>query len=77
MTADLRPLASSAPRPSFVVIVNYRTGRLAVECLATLREQVGDLRGGRVIVVDNDSGDDSLAVLSAAVAAANWSAWVE
>jgi N-acetylglucosaminyl-diphospho-decaprenol L-rhamnosyltransferase len=64
-------------KPIFIAIVNYRTGRLVVDCLASLESQVGDLRGGRVIVVDNDSGDDSLAVLRAAVAVRNWSAWVE
>lgn len=63
--------------PIFVVIVNYRTGRLAVDCLASLEGQVDDLRGGRVIVADNQSGDDSLDVLAAAVAARSWSAWVE
>ena len=55
-------------RPVFVVIVNYRTGQLAVECLASLESQVDDLRGGRVIVADNHSCDDSLAVLAAAIA---------
>jgi len=63
--------------PVFVLIVNYRTGRLVVDCLASLENQVGDLRGGRVIVVDNDSRDDSLDVLRAAVQARAWSAWVE
>ena len=63
--------------PVFVIIVNYRTGSLAVDCLASLETQVADLRGGCVIVADNDSGDDSLEVLGDAVAARNWSAWVE
>ena len=63
--------------PVFVLIVNYRTGRLVVDCLASLASQVADLRGGRVIVVDNDSRDDSLDVLRAAVDARAWSAWVE
>jgi GT2 family glycosyltransferase len=62
--------------PVFVVIVNYRTGRLAVECLASLSAQVDALRGGRVIVADNQSGDDSLEVLGAAIAAHQWT-WVE
>ena len=63
-------------RPVFVVIVNYRTGRLAVDCLASLAAQVPALRGGRVIVADNHSGDDSLEVLCAAIAARNWT-WAE
>jgi len=64
-------------RPVFVVIVNYRTGQLAVECLASLESQVDDLRGGRVIVADNHSCDDSLAVLTAAIADRHWGEWVE
>ena len=63
--------------PVFVVIVNYRTGRLAVECLASLESQVDDLRGGRVIVADNHSGDDSLSVLAAAIEDRDWGGWVE
>jgi len=64
-------------RPVFVVIVNYRTGQLAVECLASLESRVDDLRGGRVIVADNHSCDDSLAVLTAAIADRHWGEWVE
>jgi GT2 family glycosyltransferase len=74
MSADRDRAAAS---PVFVAIVNYRTGRLAVDCLASLEGQAADLRGGRVIVADNDSGDDSLSVLRAAVAARDWSSWVE
>src|SRR4051812_46797491 len=62
--------------PVFVLIVNYRTGHLVAKCLASLSGQVDALRGGRVIVADNQSGDDSLDVLSAAIAASNWT-WVE
>lgn len=54
-----------------VIIVNYRTPSLVVECLLSLvAEDV------RVVVVDNASGDDSLAIINAAVLAAGWS-WVE
>jgi N-acetylglucosaminyl-diphospho-decaprenol L-rhamnosyltransferase len=61
----------------FVVIVNYRTGRFVVDCLASLAAQISDLRGGRVIVVDNDSGDDSLTVIAGAIATRQWSHWAE
>jgi len=66
----------AGPAPVFVVIVNYRTGHLAVDCLASLSGQVDALRGGRVIVADNQSGDDSLQVLADAIAANDWT-WVE
>jgi len=60
----------------FVVIVNYRTGRMAVEALRSLeveRDAVSELR---VAVVDNASGDDSVAVLHEAIRAYGWHDWV-
>ena len=44
------------------VIVNYRTAALTVECLEALPAAAGDLEL-EVVVVDNASGDDSLARL--------------
>ena len=63
--------------PIFVAIVNYRTGSLVVDCLASLLPMLADLRGGRVIVVDNASGDDSAALIGTAIAQRGWSAWAE
>ncbi|MEO5881838.1 MAG: glycosyltransferase family 2 protein [Caldimonas sp.] len=60
-----------------VVIVNYRTGRLAVDCLQSLAPMVHDLHGGRVVVVDNDSGDDSVDLIRCAIAERCWSGWAE
>jgi GT2 family glycosyltransferase len=45
----------------WVIIVNYRTPVLAVDCLASLAGEIADLPGGKVVVVDNDSGDGSAA----------------
>jgi N-acetylglucosaminyl-diphospho-decaprenol L-rhamnosyltransferase len=59
----------------FVAIVNYRTSALVIDCLTSLAPQVPALRGGRVIVVDNASGDDSLARIGAAIDANRWGAW--
>jgi len=61
----------------FVAIVNYRTGAMVAECLASLESQRVLLRGGRAIVVDNASGDDSIARMEAAIAANGWSDWAE
>lgn len=61
----------------YVVIVNYRTGPLVVECLASLASELPALCGGRVIVVDNASGDDSVRHIDAAIATRRWSAWAE
>jgi hypothetical protein len=68
----------SDPTPTVqVIIVNYRTPRLVVDCLRSLADQVKALPGSSVVVVDNASGDDSVPVLSSAIAREGWSGWVE
>ncbi len=62
---------------SFIVIVNYKTDKLVIECLHSLSNQLNQLDGGRVIVVDNASGDNSFERLQAAVSASGWNEWVE
>lgn len=60
-----------------VVIVNYRTAGLTVDCLRSLaaeREALGDRMG--VVVTDNQSPDDSVARIRAEVEANGWGAWV-
>lgn len=61
---------------TWIVIVNYRTAELVVDCLRSLSTQVADLSGGRTVVVDNASGDESAQKLSAAVEREGWSSWV-
>jgi GT2 family glycosyltransferase len=60
-----------------IVIVNYRTAALVADCLHSLVPQVGDLAGGRVLVIDNDSGDGSREAIAATVADQGWQAWVQ
>jgi GT2 family glycosyltransferase len=55
-----------------VVIVNYRTADLTLDCLESLQEEVHSVSGTRVVVVDNASGDDSVARLEAAVRTRGW-----
>lgn len=50
-----------------VVIVNYKTARLAVAAATSARPEV-EAVGGRITIVDNDSGDGSIDVLRAAFA---------
>ena len=66
---------SEAGPSVLVVIVNYRTPRLVVDCLESLEPEVRDNPGARVVVVDNPSGDDSAEVISAAIADNGWSHW--
>lgn len=60
-----------------IVIVNYRTPHLVVDCLRSLVDEVRALGDCRVIVVENNSQDDSAKVIGAAIAAEGWSAWAE
>ncbi|WP_159978970.1 MULTISPECIES: glycosyltransferase family 2 protein [unclassified Novosphingobium] len=63
-------------RPTLmVVIVNYRTGKLVVDCLASLDNEVAASPGTRVVVVDNDSRDGSADTIEAAIEARGWSDW--
>ena len=62
---------------AFILIVNYRTGPLVVDCLASLVPELAALQGGRVIVVDNASGDDSVAQIGSAINERGWGGWAE
>ncbi|MEL6795954.1 MAG: glycosyltransferase, partial [Planctomycetota bacterium] len=60
-----------------IVIVNYRTAGLVVECLRSLAVELESGDDFGVVVVDNASGDGSLDVLREAVESHGWSAWCE
>ena len=49
-----------------VIIVNYRTPELVIDCLNSLMPELVSLRA-KVVVVDNDSKDGSYSVLNEAV----------
>lgn len=68
-------LQANAPR-MLVVIVNYRTGPLVVDCLDSLEAERAAMPSLRVAVVDNASGDGSVALIGAAIEARGWSDWV-
>ncbi len=59
-----------------IVIVNYRTAALTVDCLASLAEHVVGRNSINVTVVDNASGDQSLTLLDAAIKSNGWNDWV-
>ncbi len=54
------------------VIVNYRTASMSVEALHALMKELGDAADARVVLVDNDSGDGSLAEIASAVEEEAW-----
>ena len=55
-----------------VVIVNYRSAELTVDCLRSLTPERAAVPGLRVVVTDNASPDDSVAKLRAATADLEW-----
>jgi len=59
-----------------VVIVNYRTAGLVIDCLRSLDEERKLVRGLKVAVVDCHSEDDSVETLSQALAKNEWRQWV-
>jgi N-acetylglucosaminyl-diphospho-decaprenol L-rhamnosyltransferase len=58
-----------------IIIVNYRTPKLTLDCLASLAPQIGDVPDTRVIVVDNASKDDSVQIISDGIEKNNWAEW--
>lgn len=70
--------SSDAPRLA-IVIVNFRTPGLTIDCLRSLEAEIADLGAGatRVVVVDNGSGDGSPDCIAAAIADHHWTSWCE
>ena len=58
-----------------VVIVNYRTAALTIECLASLSGEIAQNPRTKVVVVENASADGSAETIAAAIDAEHWSAW--
>jgi GT2 family glycosyltransferase len=59
-----------------VVVVNYRTPQLVIQCLDSLSAQQSDGIRCKVLVVDNNSGDSSVEILSAGIIKNGWAQWV-
>ncbi|HEY4186200.1 MAG TPA: glycosyltransferase family 2 protein [Polyangia bacterium] len=60
-----------------VVIINYRTPELTIDCLTSLAPEIRAVPGTKVVLIDNASGDDSLPKLTAAIERHGWRDWVE
>lgn len=59
-----------------VVIVNYRTASLTIDCLRSLVDEAARLPGLRVVVTDNASGDDSIERIAEMIERERLGAWV-
>ena len=60
----------------FIVIVNYRTSQLVIDCLSSLQDEVAQLPAAQVVIVDNVSEDGSSDRILAAIAEQGWESWV-
>lgn len=56
-----------------IVIVNYRSADLTIQCLESLQPEVEPLKGCQIVVVENASGE--AAILKAAIASRRWDSW--
>lgn len=59
-----------------IVIVNYRTPGLTIDCLASLEAELKSLPGAHVDVVEGGSPDDSATQLQQAIRQRGWTSWV-
>lgn len=66
---------SQPPVSLLVVILNYRTAGLTIDCLRSLVPEIPTVPGCKVVVVDNDSQDGSAEKIQAAIATSDWGDW--
>src|SRR5438105_7796692 len=59
-----------------IVIVNYRTPDLAIECVRSVGEETAGLLRPAVVLVENGSADGSAESIAATINAQDWSSWV-
>ena len=67
---------SSPPPKVLVVIVNYRTAELTINCLKSLLPELSLLPRMRVTVVDNNSEDNSVTKIQQAINTEGWGNWI-
>lgn len=72
----LNPIDEPA-RKLAVVILNYRTPGMTIDCLETLEPELAARGDAHVYVVDNCSGDGSADQIDEAINARGWSPWCE
>lgn len=58
-----------------VVILNYRTPGLTIDCLNSLKSEVRSLPGTYVVVADNASSDGSVEQIGSAIETEGWHEW--
>jgi GT2 family glycosyltransferase len=73
--ADKRATGADATNALAVIVVNYRTPALTIECLASLDAERAALPNLRAIVVDGGSADGSAERIAEAIAARGYTGW--
>lgn len=58
-----------------VVILNYRTPNLTIDCLHSLVDEISALPQTHVVIGDNNSGDGSAEIIAQAIETQGWSEW--
>jgi N-acetylglucosaminyl-diphospho-decaprenol L-rhamnosyltransferase len=76
LSGTLTTMVGDRSKTVLVVIVNYRSAGLAVDCLRSLEPEVAAGSKARVVVVENASGDDSADRLASAIDREGWGGWV-
>ena len=65
-------MSQETPIRCAIVVLNYATPELTIDCLESLAPQMDELEGVRVVVVDNKSPDDSADVIERAIESRGW-----
>lgn len=60
-----------------VIVLNFRTPEITIDCLRTLAAEAAGLPGLRVVLIDNASGDDSVPKIRAAIDENAWVGWLD
>ncbi|MBW4473744.1 MAG: glycosyltransferase family 2 protein [Stenomitos rutilans HA7619-LM2] len=60
-----------------VVVLNYKTADLTIDCLNSLSDEIKTIPGSYVVVTDNASGDGSVEKIASAIDKNRWHHWVE
>jgi len=60
---------------TLIVIVNYRTADLTIDCLLSLADEIPALKDARVVVTDNQSDDGSAERIQNTLKENHWDGW--
>ena len=66
---------SSPERLLTIIVINFRSPQLTIDCLGSLAPELAAFPGVHVFVVENGSGDDSARRIGEYVESAGWRPW--